>query len=138
MGPVELMLLGRTLMKIGEQALPSAGGGERTVVIVMSDVYDHPGTTVGEVAARTGLPQSAVSNAVARLREAGSVLAGPDPADRRRQLLHRNPEPTARQREVAAVDIGPALAAALGEHRPADLTEVLAALDTLGHHLTRH
>jgi DNA-binding MarR family transcriptional regulator len=138
MGPVELMLLGRTLMKIGEQALPAAGGGERTAVIVMSDVYDHPGTTVGEVAARTGLPQSAVSNAVARLREVGSVLAGPDPADRRRQLLHRNPEPTARQHEVAAIDIGPAVAGALGEHRPADLTEVLAALETLGRHLTRH
>ena len=136
MGPVELILLGRTLMKIGEQALPMTTGGERTVVIVMSDVYEHADTTVGAIAERTGLPQSAVSGAVARLREAGSIIAGPDPADRRRQLLRRNPEPTARQREVAATDIGPALAAALGEHEPADLTEVLAALDVLGRRLT--
>ncbi|WP_327001607.1 MarR family transcriptional regulator [Dactylosporangium sp. NBC_01737] len=133
MGPVELILLGRTLMKIGEQALPSAGGGERTVVIVMSDIYEHERTTVGEVAARTGLPQSAVSGAVARLREAGSVIAEPDPADRRRQLLRRNPEPTARQREVAATDITPALAAALDNH---ELAEVLAALEVLGRRLT--
>ncbi|NUT03193.1 MAG: MarR family transcriptional regulator, partial [Hamadaea sp.] len=43
--PVELILLGRTLMKIGEQALPAPdsgpAGGERAVVIVMSDVYAH-------------------------------------------------------------------------------------------------
>ncbi|MEU0556898.1 helix-turn-helix domain-containing protein [Dactylosporangium sp. NPDC006015] len=139
MGPVELMLLGRTLMKLGEQALPSTGGGgERTVVIVMSDVYEHPGTTVGEVAARTGLPQSAVSGAVARLREAGSVLAEPDPADRRRQLLARNPTPTARQREVAAIDIAPTVAAALSTDEPAALAEVLAALDTVARHLRPH
>ncbi|MEV4132895.1 MarR family transcriptional regulator [Dactylosporangium sp. NPDC049742] len=138
MGPVELMLLGRTLMKLGEQALPSTSGGERTVVIVMSDVYEHPGTTVGEVAARTGLPQSAVSGAVARLREAGSVLAEPDPADRRRQLLARNPNPTARQREVAAIDIAPTVAAALSTDEPAALTEVLTALETVARHLRPH
>jgi DNA-binding MarR family transcriptional regulator len=102
----------------------------------MSDVYEHPGTTVGEIAARTGLPQSAVSGAVARLREAGSVIAAPDPADRRRQLLHRNPSPTARQREVAATDIAPAVAAAIGEPDPAVLAEVLAALEVLGGRLT--
>ena len=61
MGPVELILLGRTLMKIGEQALPSAGGGERTVVIVMSDVYEHERTTVGEVAATDITPALAAA-----------------------------------------------------------------------------
>ncbi|MEV0132796.1 helix-turn-helix domain-containing protein [Dactylosporangium sp. NPDC050688] len=137
MGPAELILLGRTLMKIGEQALPATpAGGERTVVIVMSDVYEHPGTTVGEIADRTGLPQSAVSGAVARLREAGSVLAAPDPTDRRRQLLRRNPSPTARQLAVAAINIGPAVAAALGDHEASELAEVLAALDVLGSRLT--
>jgi DNA-binding MarR family transcriptional regulator len=141
MSPVELILLGRTLMKIGEQALPaSAGdglvGGERTVVIVMSDIYEYPGTTVSEVARRTGLPQSAVSGAVARLREAGSVLAEPDLADRRRQLLRRNPQLTPRRRKVAAARIEDAVAAALGDHKPTDLAEVLTALETLGRRLT--
>jgi DNA-binding MarR family transcriptional regulator len=141
MNAVELILLGRTLMKIGEQALPAPAtgrhsGGERTVVIVMSDVYENPGTTVSEVARRTGLPQSAVSGAVARLREVGSVLAEPDPADRRRQLLRRDPELTPRRRKVAAAGIADAVAAALGEHQPADLAQVLAALETLGHWLS--
>lgn len=141
MNPAELILLGRTLMKIGEQALPAPAtgrhsGGERTVVIVMNDVYENPGTTVSEVARRTGLPQSAVSGAVARLREVGSVLAEPDPADRRRQLLRRDPDLTPRRRTVATADITDAVAAALGEHEEADLAQVLAALETLGHRLS--
>ncbi len=136
---MELILLGRTLMKIGEQALPPAApdaprGGERTVVVVMSDVYQHPETSVVEVARRTGLPQSAVSTAVARLREVGSIVAEPDPSDRRRQLLRRNPELTARRREVATARIDEALATALDE--PAQLGAVLAALEILGQHLT--
>lgn len=140
MSPVELILLGRTLMKIGEQALPAPDsgptGGERAVVIVMSDVYAHSGTTVVEVARRTGLPQSAVSGAVARLREVGSVVAEPDAADKRRQLLRRNPELTPRRQKMATAGIDDAVAAALGEHSPADLAEVLAALETLGRRLT--
>ncbi|NUR24321.1 MAG: MarR family transcriptional regulator [Catenulispora sp.] len=128
-------------MKIGEQALPARAdgappGGERTVVIVMSDVYEHPSTTVTEVARRTGLPQSAVSAAIARLRETGSVLAEPDPTDRRRQRLRRNPDLTPRRRAVATASIEPTLATALGEHTAADLDEVLAALETLGRWLT--
>lgn len=141
MTPVELILLGRTLMKIGEQSLPapdtgSPQGGERTVVIVMSEVYENPGITVSEVARRTGLPQSAVSGAVARLREAGSVLAEPDPTDRRRQLLCRNPQLTPRRRTVAAAGIEDAVATALGDHEPGDLAEVLSAIETLGRQLT--
>lgn len=137
-GPVELILLGRTVTKLGEQALRASAagvpsGGERTVVIVMADIYEHAGTTVGEVARRTGLPQSAVSGAVARLRDAGSVLAGPDPADRRRQLLRRNPKLGSRRRQVAAQRIDDVVAAALDD--PSALPDVLAALDVLGRHL---
>jgi DNA-binding MarR family transcriptional regulator len=139
--PVELILLGRTLMKIGEQALPAPAsggppGGERTVVIVMTEIYESPGITVSQIARRTGLPQSAVSGAVARLREVGSVLAEPDPTDRRRQLLRRNPKLTARRRTVARAGIEDAVGAALGDHEPRDLSAVLSALDTLGRHLT--
>ncbi|MFC7649112.1 MarR family transcriptional regulator [Streptosporangium lutulentum] len=85
---VELFLLGRTLMKIGEEAMPTEGIGDhstgvRTVLIVVSDLREHPDSSVGEIAKRTGLPQSAVSAAVARLREAGSVVTMTDPGDRR-------------------------------------------------------
>lgn len=138
MTPVELILLARALLKIGEQSLPEPEGGrtggERAVVVVMSDIYSNDGTTVTEVARRTGLPQSAVSVAVSRLRTAGSVHTSPDPADKRRQLLHRNPTRSARRREVATADIRPALTAALGPDAP--MPEILAALETLNQHLT--
>ncbi|WP_322975483.1 helix-turn-helix domain-containing protein [Streptomyces sp. NBC_00162] len=88
MNGVELFLLGRTLMKIGEQAMPQVKSGSpgatRSVLVVLGDLVSHPGATVGEIAERTGLPQSQVSTAVARLETAGSVDTEPDPADRRR------------------------------------------------------
>src|SRR6476661_8473254 len=93
---VELFLLGRALMKIGEEALPEPPGGAgryagsaRLVLIVASDIAAHPDTAVGEIAARTGLPQSQVSTAVARLKEAGAVVTQNDPADRRRLLVRQ-------------------------------------------------
>ncbi|WP_329415659.1 MarR family transcriptional regulator [Streptomyces sp. NBC_00704] len=143
MDGVELFLLGRTLMKIGEEALPEppdgAGryaGGARTVLIVASDIAAGQATTVGEIAARTGLPQSQVSTAVARLKEAGSVQTSPDPADRRRMLVRPNPEVSPRVAQVRAVDAGGAVAAALGSDDPGRLAEVMEALDVLARNLT--
>ncbi|WP_017242120.1 MarR family transcriptional regulator [Streptomyces sp. SS] len=144
MNGVELFLLGRTLMKIGEQAMPRAESGSpgsvRSVLVVLGDLVSHPGTTVGEVAARTGLPQSQVSTAVARLQEAGSVDTRPDPADRRRRLIHPAANPSARVAEVRAATIDDALAAALADPdgtapHPDTLREVVDALDVLSRHL---
>ncbi|MGX1812225.1 MarR family transcriptional regulator [Nocardia sp. NPDC055321] len=140
MNGVELLLLGRRLMKIGEESLPTDGLPEystsvRTVVIVLSDIVNHPDSTVVQIAARTGYPQSAVSEAVARLREADAVVTRTDPSDRRRSLIRQNPVASARVREVGATPIDPAVAAALhsGDTRAVD--EVLAALDTLARYL---
>ncbi|MEV6583987.1 helix-turn-helix domain-containing protein [Streptomyces sp. NPDC051582] len=141
MNGVQLFLLGRTLMKIGEEAIPDGGVGERTtstrsVLIVMLDVYAHPDTTVGEIAVRSGLPQSAVSACVARLRETGSVVAATDPRDRRRTLVRRNPEVSDRRAEVAAATIDGALSSALGTTDPAELAEVVALLEALAERLS--
>ncbi|WP_257004579.1 MarR family winged helix-turn-helix transcriptional regulator [Streptomyces sp. Tue6028] len=141
MNGAELFLLGRTLMKIGEEAIPTEGVGRRStstrsMLIVMLDVYAHPDTTVGEVAARTGLPQSAVSACVARLREAGSVLTTTDPADRRRSLLRQNPEITGRRAEVAAAPVDEALGAALGTDDPTAVAETVALLEQLAERLS--
>ncbi|MFE3022925.1 MarR family winged helix-turn-helix transcriptional regulator [Nocardia tengchongensis] len=135
MNGVELFLLGRALMKIGEQALPDAGahGGNRAVLVVLSDVLGHPGTTISEVAARTGLPQSAVSGAVARLRETGSVVAETDPHDRRRSLLEAARDISGRVAEVRATTIDDAVATALGGDDGID--EVIAALELLSRRL---
>ena len=134
-----MFLLGRTLMKIGEEALPTEGIGSystsvRTVLIVASDVRSYPGSAVGEIATRTGLPQSAVSGAVARLREAGAVVTEPDPVDRRRSLIQPAVEISSRVAEVRAAPIDTALAAALED--PAKADEVVALLEQLARLLT--
>ncbi|MFB6893032.1 MarR family transcriptional regulator [Kitasatospora sp. NPDC056327] len=145
MNGVELFLLGRTLMKIGEQAMPEpetgSRGSVRAVLVTLGEIVANPGTTVGEIAARTGLPQSQVSTAVARLVEAGSVETEPDPADRRRRLVRPAAEPSARVAEVRAVTVDGALAAALAGPGnagpdPAALRAVTDALAVLARHLT--
>lgn len=140
MNGVELFLLGRALMKIGEEAMPTEGIGEhstsvRTVLIVVSDLRAHPGTTVGEIAARTGLPQSAVSAAIARLRAAGAVIAETDPADRRRTIIREAPEVSERVTRVRDTPIDAALAAALGTDDPGRVSETVAALEELAERL---
>ena len=141
---VELFLLGRALMKIGEEALPPPPGGtgrhpggDRTVLVVASDIADHPDTTASEIVARTALPQSQVSSAVARLREAGSIETAPDPGDRRRVLVRQAAEASARVAEVRAAGIDEALLGALGPDGAPRLTEVAQALDVLARNL-RH
>ncbi|MBL1104354.1 MarR family transcriptional regulator [Streptomyces sp. 5-8] len=145
MNGVELFLLGRTLMKIGEQAMPrvEAGtpGSTRSVLIVLGDLVSHPGTTVGEIAARTGLPQSQVSTAVARLEQAGSVDTEPDPADRRRRLIRPAAKPSARVAEVRSANVDDALTAALAgpdgtAPDPDAVREVTQALELLARRLT--
>ncbi|MEU5030089.1 MarR family winged helix-turn-helix transcriptional regulator [Streptomyces milbemycinicus] len=143
MNGVELFLLGRTLMKIGEDAMPEPPGGSerhagstRLVLIAASDIAAHPGTTVGDIAARTGLPQSQISTAVARLKEAGSITTAPDPADRRRALISPAAEPSARVAQVRATTIDAALATALGTDDPQRLREVADALAVLARHFT--
>ncbi|WP_068159975.1 MarR family winged helix-turn-helix transcriptional regulator [Rhodococcus phenolicus] len=142
MNGVELLLLGRKLTKIGEDALPTAGLPEystsvRTVVIVLADVAEHPDSAICEIATRTGLPQSAVSGAVARLREADAVVSEPDPADRRRSLIRQNPVVSPRVREVAETTIDAALARVLVSAEEGVVAEIKEALDTLARHLLR-
>ncbi|MER6202095.1 helix-turn-helix domain-containing protein [Streptomyces sp. NPDC001586] len=145
MNGVELFLLGRTLMKIGEQAMPQAEpgtpGSHRAVAVVLGDLVANPATTVGEIAGRTGLPQSQVSTAVARLEQAGAIDTEPDPADRRRRLIRPAAKPSARLTEVRATTIDDALAAALAgpdgaAAQPDTVREVAEALDLLARRLT--
>lgn len=64
-------------------------------VLVGTDLFTHPATTVSEIVQRTGMAQSQVSAIVAQMRDAGMIVARRDPADRRRTLL----EVTAEARE---------------------------------------
>jgi DNA-binding MarR family transcriptional regulator len=134
---LELFLLGRALMKIGGQAMPAAGFHQlpSSVRLVVIDVFEHPHTSVGEIAARTGFPQSHVSSAVARLRTGGVFLTRVDPKDRRRTLVRPAPAIRRRAARRVAAPIDVALAAALGTDDPRDVAEVVAALEQLSRRL---
>jgi DNA-binding transcriptional ArsR family regulator len=129
----ELFLVGRRLMKIAQDAMPAVGADElpASVRSVMVDVFAHPDSSVGEIAARTGFPQSHVSASIARLREAGVLVTAVDLADRRRLLIRRSPD--TRPDHPAPVDDAVAEALGTDEH----LQPVLAALETLARHLNR-
>lgn len=119
-------------MKIGEEALPDVGrGGHGAVLVVLADVLDNPDSTVGEIATRTRLPQSAVSMAVARLRETGSVEARTDPRDRRRTLLSRADHVSDRVAEVRASTVDDALGRALGTDDTNEIGEIVHALELM-------
>lgn len=132
MNAVELYLLGRKLMKIADEALskPATGGPPTSVRMILIDIAEHPDSSVGEIASRTGFPQSHVSASVARLRELGALVTSVDPRDRRRTLTRV--APGIRQRsQRAAVPIDSVLTAALDSSDPTDVEEVIEALDGL-------
>jgi DNA-binding MarR family transcriptional regulator len=95
---LDLIILGRQLARIGERAMregdpedsaPGAFGAALPTgaLIVMRDVLIHPGSSISDITARTGLPQSHVSESVNKLRIKGIAEINADPADRRRTLV---------------------------------------------------
>jgi hypothetical protein len=133
----ELFLLGRKLMKLGEEAIPPSpraeGGVSTSVRLVMADIAYHPGSSVSEITERTGFPQSLVSLSVATLRGFGAVVTEPDPADRRRTLV-RPAEGMVRSGGTrhSAVPVDETIAKAVGAEEQHRLPEALAALELLG------
>jgi DNA-binding MarR family transcriptional regulator len=134
MNALDLIMLGRQLTRIGEEVL--RGSKAESVLtgpsLVLSDVFAHPGSSIGHITARTGLPQSYVSESVARLRGQGILETSADPGDGRRTLVRvsdRHPRTVAAKGAASADE---ALAAALGE-RDGEPTaaEIIAALTVL-------
>ncbi len=99
-GP-ELYRLGRRLIRLGVKAIPPGGFRElpTSVRMVLVDVLEHPETTISQIVERTGFPQSHVSSAVARLRDAGVLKTTADPNDRRRTLVAPSQEHMAKVKE---------------------------------------
>jgi len=135
---LELFLLGRKLMKLGQEAIPPSGFHQvpASVRSVLVDVYEHPGSSVSEITARTGFPQSHVSASVTRLREAGGVITTTDPADRRRTLVSPNPEIRRGLPSMAWAPVDEVLARAIGTGDPGQAAEAVAALELLARLLT--
>jgi DNA-binding MarR family transcriptional regulator len=138
MDAVELYLLGRKLMKIGEGELPKAdaGGLVASVRMILIDVSEHPDSSIGEIASRTGFPQSHVSASVARLRDRGALETSIDPSDGRRTLARLAPGMRERATRRAPIPVNGALSAALDTSDPGHLNEVLGALEVLTARLT--
>lgn len=132
MNAVELYLLARKLGRIAEEALPGADAGtpRTSVRMVAMDVAEHPDTSIGEIAARTGFPQSHVSASVALLRERGALATSADTRDGRRTLV-RMTDRARRMAQDAALPIDEALARAMGTAAEEDLPAARAALDAL-------
>jgi DNA-binding transcriptional ArsR family regulator len=131
--PLELIMLGRQLTKIGEEALR---GGQAPPLpaghaLVLRDVLAHPGSSVTDITARTGLAQSIVSKAIARFQEQGIVEIGADPADGRRTLARVSQGHLGDVRRKGAATADAALAAAFGADGPAAVAEIIGGLETL-------
>lgn len=125
-------------MKLGEQAIPPSGFHQvpTSVRSVLVDVYEHPGSSVSEITARTGFPQSHVSASVTRLRESGALVTTTDPADRRRTLVSPNPEVRRGLSSLAWVPVDAELARAIGTGDPGQAAAAVAALELLARLLT--
>jgi DNA-binding MarR family transcriptional regulator len=134
----ELMQLGRRLTKLGEQGLRGSTGRNELPLgptLVMQDVLAHDGSTVSEITARTGLPQSYVSESVARLRDDGVLVTETDQDDRRRTRVRmsRDHLKTVRRKGRATVD--ELVLEALGDVGAKDTARLLAALETIAERL---
>jgi DNA-binding MarR family transcriptional regulator len=127
---IDLIVLGRRLTKIGEEAMrgSTAEALPAGPTLVLRDVLAHPGSSITEVTARTGLPQSYASESVARLRELGAVETVSDPTDGRRTLVRVSDRHLRNVARKGAATVDAALAAALGESDPDGVLSSLEAL----------
>jgi DNA-binding MarR family transcriptional regulator len=133
MDGLRLFLLGRRLMQIAEAGFARSGAVAPPVgsMLVLEDIVTHPGSSITDITARTGFPQSHVSTLVARFRSAGIVETSKDASDGRRTLVRASREYVrkAARRGIAAVDVD--MAAAMPAAGTASVAEVVAALDLL-------
>jgi DNA-binding MarR family transcriptional regulator len=129
----DLIVLGRQLARIGEAVMRGqAPAAQPTIAgMVLADVFAHSGSSISEITARTGMPQSHVSETVARLREQGTVETFPDPADRRRTLVRVSAQHPENVMRAALVPVDAALTAALGEVSPDEAADLIKALEAL-------
>jgi DNA-binding MarR family transcriptional regulator len=159
---LDLIMLGRQLTKIGEDVMrgstaqtaktqsakaqsaktrpatpPRAEPADAPLMptgpsLVLRDVFANPGSSITDITTRTGLPQSYVSESVARLRGQGIVVTSADPADGRRTLVRVSDQHPRTVAAKASVPVDAALAAALSEPPGgAAVTQIISTLSAL-------
>jgi DNA-binding MarR family transcriptional regulator len=116
---LDLILLGRQLTRIGEHALRGGSQSEMTNgrALVLRDVFANPDASVSAITARTGLPQSYVSESLAALRDRGILETTPDPQDRRRTLAAVTTAHRRRVAKRASVPVDMTVSKELGQER---------------------
>ena len=104
MRAADLHRLARSAREIALVATQNVGNEQVSAgeLAVVEDVAGHPGTTIGEVAARTNLAQSLVSRIARAMQEAGIFAVRRDEHDRRKTRL--SVEPAARRHFVRRGD----------------------------------
>ncbi|HMK97405.1 MAG TPA: helix-turn-helix domain-containing protein [Acidimicrobiales bacterium] len=135
MNAVDLYILGRKLMQLAEGALPGDSWATSSRLLV-ADVAQHPDSSISEITARTGSPQSYVSTAVAKLRDLGVMETRVDPADHRRTLVRVTPVAIERAAALEAAPAGAVVRPALVGKGAGAEVEVVQALELLAKHLT--
>ncbi|MGW1061135.1 class I SAM-dependent methyltransferase [Micromonospora rubida] len=128
----ELYDLARKLMQIGEAAIPDPNGLQRLspgVRHVMTDVFEHPDTSITEIADRTGFPASHVEASVTTLSNLDAVTTAADPKAPERTVVRPIP------RHNTAVRIDERLATAAGFQDPCQAKELVGTLEKLARRL---
>ncbi len=103
--------------------------------MVLIDVSEHPDSSIGDITARTGFPQSHVSASMARLRALGALETFLDPSDGRRTLVKLADGVRERQPTRASLPIDEPLAAALDSADRRDVEQVSEALEAIAKRL---
>lgn len=99
---------------------------------IIEDVANHPNTSIGDIAKRTGLAQSLVSRTVATMRDAGVFTTDADPTDGRKLQVTIESKTRSRLfRERGTRSIEEKLAQALPDITPSDFKEAVAMLEKL-------
>jgi len=137
MDALDLILLGRQLAKIGEDAMRDSPGPSFPTgpSLVLRDVFANPKASINEIAERTSLPQSYVSESVAKLRDQGLVRTSVDPSDKRRTLVQVTEEHPRAVARKGTVSVDAVLAQALGYDGLDAAREELDVLATLSQRL---
>jgi DNA-binding MarR family transcriptional regulator len=140
MNAAELYMLGRKLMKIADGALPMPDGNRppTTLRMVVLDVAENPGSSIGEITDRTGFPQSLVSTSVKKLRKFGVLETYTDPQDGRRTLVRVVEEFAQMRANQTMPSIEDPLAEAIGPVTTEELEQIQSALELLAQRLIPH
>jgi len=139
MDALALILLGRRLMKLGEDALRGPRGTALPAgpALVLRDVFANPDSSIAQITARTGLPQSYVSESVARLRDQGLVETAADPSDGRRTLVRVSAAHPRRVVREGALPVDGILTKALGGAEAKSVRKIIRSLEAAAERLGR-